>query len=431
MKRAPSHIKKGFQAQQRFDYDAIVAGGGPAGSTAAALLADCGHNVLLIEREQHPRFHIGESMLPMAAPIMQRLGVDWGKGNLAKSGAEFQDEKQGKKIFFPLNDRYEPYQIERSRFDKMMFENAARKGAQTHQQETVVGVECHPSLVEIRTDKTTYRCLYFIDASGRGALMGRQTKSIRRLSNLGQFALYAHYNNVEASAATSLFESGKIIVLPVDIGWIWVIPLAGNRLSIGLVVRGLPPAGTNKTELFDDYIARSDLLDDLLVGAKRDRCTRAEADFSFVNNNRYGVRYACCGDAGGFLDPVFSSGVFFAVTSAARIADTLHQALLDGDEGDADIQRDADQTYSTGFRTMHLIVERFYQADLVNNLLFEASRDEKIRAEIAAVLSGDLWSGTNRFQNGLLAGRRATSPSLGPIVTKQDYSHRGNASSCG
>lgn len=431
METKSDHLQKGFKARRRFDYEVVVAGGGPAGSTAAALLAQLGHKVLLIEREQHPRFHIGESMLPMIAPIMQRLGVDWGKGNLAKSGADFLDENQGKKIFFPLNNRHKPYQIERSRFDKLLFENAAEKGAKTHQQETVLGVECNPSFVDIRTDKKTYRCLYFIDATGRGALMGRQANTIQRLGNLGRFALYTHYRNVVADAATPLFENGKIIVLTVDIGWIWVIPLAGNRLSIGLVVRDLPSAGGNKSELFEDYIGRSHLVNGLLAGAERERRARAEADFSFVNTNRYGMRFACCGDAEGFLDPVFSSGVFFAVTSASRIADSLHQALLGGCEGDPDIQRAGDESYKTGFRTMHLVVERFYQADLVNNLLFEANRDEKIRADIAAILSGDLWSGTNRFQNGLLAGRRATTPRPGPIATNQNYSPPGKASSCG
>ncbi|MEN8261334.1 MAG: pyridine nucleotide-disulfide oxidoreductase, partial [Pseudomonadota bacterium] len=121
---------------------------------------------------------------------------------------------------------------------------------------------------------------------------------------------------------------------------------------------------------------------------------------------RHGLRYACCGDAAGFLDPVFSSGVFLACTSAERIAERVHKALLEGREADPELHADDDKDYRLGFRTMQLIVERFYQSDLVHNLFFEAHRDPEIKNEIARILAGDLWSDDNLFQQSLLQSRR-------------------------
>jgi len=344
-------------------------------------------------------------MLPHSESIVHRLGIDWGKGNLHKGGAEFIDEEKEKSIYFPLSDKYKTYQIERSGFDMLLFENAADKGVETHQREKVIRVESAISPVVVETDKTAYRCRYFIDATGRSALMGRGLRSIKRLENLGRFALYSHYRNVTTPAADSLFETGNVVVLTVDIGWIWVIPLIGRRLSIGLVIQN--QGVRSNAGLFQRYIGQSRLLQRVLSGAEQENAIRAEADFSFVNRGRHGQRYATCGDASGFLDPVFSSGVFLAFTSAERIADRLHEALVGEFEDDPCLHCVDDERYESGFRTMQLIVERFYQSDLVSNLFFEADRDERIKREVGKILAGDLWSESNAFQKGLLEGRRA------------------------
>ena len=114
------------------DYDVIVVGSGPAGSTASTLLAQNGHHVLVLEKDQHPRFHIGESLLPMSAPIFDRLGIKWEPEKfLPKGGAEFIDEKSGRIASFPLAGIYQPYQVERAKFDKMMIDNAVETGCHT------------------------------------------------------------------------------------------------------------------------------------------------------------------------------------------------------------------------------------------------------------------------------------------------------------
>jgi len=396
--------------QNGFDYDVVVVGGGPAGSTAATLLAQYGHRILLLERDKHPRFHIGESMLPFSEPVVKRLGIDWSEGNQFKSGAVFIDEKTGQRMYFPLSVYRKTYQLERGPFDQVLFQNAAKQGVETHQEEKVLEVSCQPEGVEINTDKAIYRCRYLVDATGRTALMGRKARSIERIENLGKFAVYTHFEKLPHNEeADELFRSGSIYVPVVDIGWIWIIPLSGRRLSVGLVVQKERPKDCDVEELLRRYIAASPILGRLLEGAEQFAPVRVEADFSYVNQSRHGLRYACCGDAAGFLDPVFSSGVFLAFTSAARVADRVHQALAEGREAELDIHSGDDEEYLLGFNTMRLFVERFYQSGMVHNLFFEADKYPDLKDQIARLLSGDLWADDNALQKSLLASRRLAS----------------------
>jgi flavin-dependent dehydrogenase len=393
--------------QTDFDYDVVVIGGGPAGSTAATLLAQYGHKTLLLERDKHPRFHIGESMLPFSEPVIQRLGIDWSEGNQFKSGAVFIDERTDQRMYFPLSVYRKTYQLERAPFDQLLFENAAKHGAETRQEEKVLEVDCQADGVNIVSDKDRYRCRYLVDASGRAALLGKQHKGIDKIENLGKFAVFTHYEQIQpGEEADELFNSGSIYVPVVDIGWIWIIPLSGRRLSVGLVVQKDRPKDCDTEELLRRYLAASPILNRLLDGATQSAPVRVEADFSYSNQQRYGLRYACCGDAAGFLDPVFSSGVFLAFTSAARIADRIHQGLSEGREADPRLHAEDDEAYLLGFNTMRLFVERFYQSGIVHNLFFEADRDPDLKGQIARLLSGDLWVDDNALQKSLLAGRR-------------------------
>ena len=247
---------------------------------------------------------------------------------------------------------------------------------------------------------------YLIDATGRSTFMGRKQAGVKRIENLGRFALYTHYRETKSEAARAMYVSGDIKVLMVDIGWIWIIPLIDNRLSIGLVVQQSIDKSQRGAVLYEQYVKASPFLTELLTGAEQETEVRAEADFSFSNSQRHGLRYACCGDAAGFLDPIFSSGVFLAVTSAEKVADRLHTALAAGTEGDPLLHAIDDDYYNLAFRSMQLFVERYYQYDMVNHLFFEADRSDAIKNDIAALLSGDLWRGNNDFQRMLLEGRQ-------------------------
>lgn len=389
-------------------YDVIIAGAGPAGSTAATLLAQYGHSVLLIERDMHPRFHIGESMLPMSDSVMKRLGIAWEKGNLKKGGAEFIDEVSGRHTYFPFEGKYRTFQVERSVFDKRLFDNALAHGVTARQQEQVVQVECSESHVLVETNKAQYQGRYLIDATGRDALMGKKLSSIDKINNLGKFALYKHYKLAETDIARELFAHGNIKIFLSELGWIWCIPLTEGRLSVGLVIHKQVSGDLKQDALFEHTIQASAYMSELLIGAQVLSEIQVEADFSYRNKQRYGRRFACCGDAAGFLDPVFSSGFLFAVKTAEFIADQLHKNLELGTEAAIDIHQQSDALYQQGFKTMHLLIERFYCSNLVENLFFESDRHLGIKQEIVALIAGDLWCEGNAFQQGLLRSRSKT-----------------------
>ena len=389
-------------------FDVIVAGGGPAGTTAATLLAQYGHKVLVLERDTHPRFHIGESMLPMSEPVFKRLGIEWDTSKYQKkSGAEFINEATGQSAFFPLNGQHQPYQVERAELDFMLINNAENHGVKVQQNEIVRQVNYDSSGVDVVSTKGSYQSEYFIDATGRSAILGRKHQSIDRIDNLGKFALYTHYTNLNSEVAKNLHSSGEIKIIILDIGWFWVIPLVNKRLSLGIVVQGSLSPKDRGADLFDKYVENSPYLQKLLEGGKQETEVKTEADFSFSNQKRYGERFASCGDAAGFLDPVFSSGVFLALTSAARVADKVHEGFERGQVADPLLHADSDGEYQVGFDSMLGFVERFYNKGLVNNMFFSAKANESITRDITGLLSGDLWSGDNAFQAMLLAGKKS------------------------
>lgn len=388
------------------EFDVVIAGGGPAGSTAATLLAQYGYRTLIIEADLHPRFHIGESMLPASEPVMKRLGIDWGVGNQVKKGADFIDEVRGRSLFFQLWGRRKTFQVERSVFDQTLFENAVAHGVLVHQREKVQDFSAMNAGIQVRSDKRVYKGRYFIDATGRAALTGRKNNSIHKIDEFGRYALFQHFCLVQSEAADALFETGNIKIILVDIGWIWAIPLTGRRLSVGLVVKQKSASHLKGDGLFHRYIETSPLLSMLLKNSSAISGLKIEADFSYLNVNRCGHRYVSCGDAAGFLDPVFSSGFFFAVKTAELVADRLHRAFVDGRDGDLTLHREDHRVYDTGFQTMYALIYRFYQSGMIENLVFECNRHERINQEVIALLSGDFWNENNLFQQGLLTGRK-------------------------
>ncbi|MCI0654323.1 MAG: tryptophan 7-halogenase [Methylococcaceae bacterium] len=390
-----------------FEYDVIIAGAGPAGSTAATLLADYGYRTLMIEAGRHPRFHIGESMLPASEPVMKRLGIDWGAGNQIKQGAEFIQEASEQRLLISFGGNRGTYQVERSRFDQTIYENALAKGVEAHEHEKVLNFMTSDSSVFVESDQGHYTGRYFIDATGRSALSGRKQHSIYKIHEFGRYALFRHYRLAGSELADTLFETGNIQVILVDIGWLWAIPLFGRRLSVGLVVNGHPPFTLKGERLFQYYVNMSSLLANLMKNAMAINDLKTEADFSYLNLNRCGRRFVSCGDAAGFLDPVFSSGFFFAVKTAEMAADRIHRAFLEGREADPALHDDDNRVYSRGFQTMYALIYRFYHSSMIENIVFEADRHQRIKQEITTLLSGDLWDENNLFQQGLLNGRRA------------------------
>lgn len=393
-------------------YDVIVLGAGPSGSTAANLLAQEGHRVLLLEREVFPRFHIGESLLPCDLPIFRRLGVDpAARGFLRKGGAEFLDERIDGHAEYPFHDALpgtpdHAYQVDRATFDHWLAERARAVGAELHYDERATDFAVHDDRVVVTTDKGQYEARYFIDATGQDAVTGRRAKTTRAIEDFGLAATFTHFEGLspEIDHELCVTTRGNIKVLFVEDGWCWAIPLGGRKISIGLVSRrrGIKP------EWLEQTIAASPFLKRVTDGATRPRRPGVLASFSFHNQRQHGARFACTGDAACFLDPVFSSGVSLGMVGAAHLVDTLSPALRTGTEGDPTLA-DAHARYlSRGYNTFATLVHSFYHSGFMHAVFFSnpAMQVPELRAGLTAILAGDVFRDDNKFQSMLMSSAR-------------------------
>ncbi len=397
-------------------HDVLIVGGGPAGSTAANLLAHDGHDVIVLEKEVFPRFHIGESLLPIDLPIFARLGVVLDKSKfLRKDGAEFIDERTGAKATFTFAEALDgtpqsAFQVERSRFDHLLLQQAEARGAKVRYGVKVDGMAVEDDAVRVETKGGTFRARFMIDATGQDAFLARANRTVQPLKGFGCIAVFRHYDGIAPEIFDELTVTGNIKVLMVPDGWMWLIPLAGPRLSVGIVSRNaISPAET--TETLDRAIAASPITQRLITGAVGTEA-RIIRNFSYRNERAYGRRWGCAGDASCFLDPVFSSGVSLAMLSAESLAEKLSAALRAGTEDDPELLAAHAKRMEIGYRSFAGIVYRFYHAELVHRLFFQDTEGAPLRAGITSVLAADLWRDDNQFQQMLL---RSLSPQAWPV----------------
>ncbi|MDA0322860.1 MAG: NAD(P)/FAD-dependent oxidoreductase [Verrucomicrobia bacterium] len=357
------------------DYDIIVIGAGPAGCCAATLLAQQGHDVLLIEKEKFPRYHVGESLIPETYWPLERLGlIDEMKqsGFVKKYSVQFFNEagKPSKPFYFHETNPHESaqtWQVTRADFDLMLMNNARRSGCEVVEAtevcdvlmkgEQVLGVVARGAdgpPAEIRARVT-------VDASGMHALLSRKLK-IRnpdpRLRKASVYTFYkgAHRDEGEAEGATLIIHSeGRS-------GWFWYIPLADDMVSVGVV--------SSPEELFEDgerdrmkilerQIAKCAPIRERVAAAEQTGEIHACTDYSWRSTRVAGDGYVLVGDAFGFLDPVYSSGVFLALKSGEMAADAIHDALAHNDLTAARLGAFGEELYS-GMEAFRKIVYAFY-----------------------------------------------------------------------
>ena len=333
-------------------YDCVVIGGGPAGSTAAALVAERGHSVLLVEREPMPREHVGESLMPESYWVFERLGVLERLDASCfprKVGVQFVNNtgRESQPFFFRSHDPRpcsETWHVDRAEFDQMLFDNAAAKGADCHDATRVAEVLMEGNratgvrLVDRHGVEHRIASQVVVDASGQQTLIANKLglKSIN--PDLKKAAIWRHYRGAERD------ESGggvKTIIMHTSDKncWFWYIPQADDLVSVGCVGDNdylLKGRGT-PAEVFEVELAKCEGAATRVANAQPLDDLRVAKEFSYSTEQAAGDGWVLVGDAWGFIDPVYSSGVYFALQSAMLAADCIHEGLTAGDTSAAQL----------------------------------------------------------------------------------------------
>jgi len=386
--------------------DVLVIGGGPAGATAAALLAERGYRVTLMEKAHHPRFHIGESLLPANLPLLEKLGVaDAVKAiGMEKWGAEFvspwHDHKQSFE-FADAMDKSMPmaYQVRRSEFDEILIRNASRKNARVVEGCQVQDVDFLPgnagARVQARRDDgsiETVHARFVLDASGRDTFLGNRLKAKRRNRKHNSAAIYAHFSGGERSPGKA---AGNITIFWFEHGWFWYIPLADGATSVGAVAWPYYLKTRNKKSLeqfLQETIALCAPLSERLRHAQLSSPVEATGNYSYVCDRTHGGNYLLLGDAYTFIDPVFSSGVMLAMNSAFVGADTVDTCLRHP-EGAAAALKQFDHTMRLGPKAFSWFIYRVTNPTM-RNMFMEPRNVFRVKEALLSVLAGDLFGKT-------------------------------------
>jgi flavin-dependent dehydrogenase len=401
------------EAGPRYDFDFAVAGGGPAGSSAAISLGQRGYSVVLFERETFPRFHIGESLLSTANDAFAALGVTKQIENASfpqKWGARLftHDGQSGRYVDFTCVrevTRPQTYQVCREEFDRILLERAREVGVNVREACNVITCEFAPdaAILEVasRADGAPagVRVRALVDATGRGGLLARRFNLRTEEPRLANIAIYSHYTNVPRLGGPR--PDDIRLIARNDAGWFWLIPISKELTSVGVV---LPKAvyrrlaNGSAEETLNNTIADTPIVAELMREARREWPVRVEKDFSYSASAYAGDRWILAGDAGSFLDPVFSTGVSIAMESGIEAAEELHRGLMRNDFSASSFAAFS-RRQRKRFETFRRFVVGFYTPQF-RDVFFSPEPPKLIFRSVATMLAGkwnaSLWT---RFLN--------------------------------
>jgi flavin-dependent dehydrogenase len=396
---------------QSDQYDCVVIGGGPGGSTVAALVAEAGFKTLVLERTKFPRFHIGESLMPETYWVFKRLGMlpklrdsDFVK----KYSVQFVTAtgKESQPFFFDERDPREnsqTWQVPRDRFDQMLLDNAADKGAEVWQEANVNDVILEPvdgddlprarGVVVTRKGESQPRRIsakVVVDATGMNAMLSRKLGIRRTDPKLRKASLFAHYKGCRRDPGKN---GGATLVLSTkqNDGWFWYIPLPDDITSVGVVGeidRLTSDKSKTPEQKLEEEIANCPGLADRMPGSTRVSPVHVVSDFSFRATRCAGEGWVLVGDAFGFLDPMYSSGVFLALKSAEMAADCITEGLRTGDLSGAQLGKWGDEL-AGGMSTIRKLVYAFYTPEFSFGRFVKAYPHHK--DDVTALLVGDIF----------------------------------------
>jgi len=421
-----------MSADGQTTFDAIVIGGGPGGSSTAAYLRRAGRSVLLLEKEVFPRFHIGESLLPYNQTLLRELGVlpeVLAAGFPRKTGAQFYlGNGAGSTQFIFAQGKFtrekETVQVERAKFDHILLKHARKEGADVREGWLVQDYAADATGVTVKArdpeGKTqSFRSSFLIDASGRGNLSGNQ-EGLRELhQNHRKVAVFSHFAGVQRDEGE---RGGDTVIVRLDNKWFWLIPVSADKTSVGLVIDKdeFTLAGKSTEEIFQHWINVSPPMARRMKDARPTGPMQITSDFSYFNRKLAAGRVIRVGDAAGFMDPIFSAGVFLAMWSGKLAVEAVVKALAAGNDG-ARLLEAYEKRLRKAIKFYWRMVEHYYTQSFME-LFLQPRNHYDLPAAVNAVLAGELepsWAVRWRLEYFFLLVKLQT---RWPIVPRLSFS---------
>ncbi|MGH3852313.1 MAG: NAD(P)/FAD-dependent oxidoreductase [Pseudonocardiaceae bacterium] len=397
--------------------DVVVIGAGPAGATAAFELAGAGRSVLLIERRSLPRFHVGESGLTYTAELLRQMGLyedARAQGYPVKTGAEFifPNGEYRRTNFADQGPGRAPttFQVERAHFDHFLARHAVARGARLLEDTVVHELLTHGGRVTgVRYERDgvmrTAAAPWVLDAGGRASKAAQQFRTREEISWLRNVAVFRHFDGLDEQYNPGY--EGDIQIGGHQDGWLWAIPIWPGTISIGTVMpRSVLRAGAGPRDVLDEHLARVPRIQQRLLGTAPRPDVHIESDYCYYSDTVTGPGWLMAGDAGNFIDPIFSGGAFLAMTTGRAAAATLNRILDDPRLAESELQAYAN-LYKTGYDSYTRLISAYYESHYrLGAYLQQHGFSVDGDRWFARVLSGDFWSDVNPLNCWLRDQRR-------------------------